>query len=198
MFIHNKKNSLAKTNLRRKNKAISNNKRYISEWISRQNTCGLTFFGACISNNETNCDAFMVLHQCFISSQSHPSFIARRSAAFLFILALTHEKCCQVPPWYLSEVWRRVKWGLTDIWDVKERGRTTVGVGQMLARLCDYVPLLCSACRVWLVQDFDKFGKSCHFLTGAWPQWGWSYQNGSVSRGVTSLRLNKRGGMAIK
>lgn len=130
--------------------------------------------------------------------QSHLSFIARFSAAFLFILALTYENCCQVPPWYLSEVWGRAKWGLTDIQGVKERGGTRVGVGQMLARLSDYVPLLCSTCRVWLVQDFDKFGKSCHFLTEAWPQGGWSYQNASVSRGVTSLRLNKRGGVAIK
>lgn len=60
------KNYLAKRNLYRKIKQYLTTS--ISEWNSLQNTCSLTFFGACISNNETNCDAFMVLHQCFISS----------------------------------------------------------------------------------------------------------------------------------
>lgn len=44
---------------------------------------------------------------------------------------------------------------------------------------------------------FDKLGKICHFVTGAWPHGGRDYQNASVNGGVTSLRSGKRGGAVV-
>lgn len=95
--------------------------------------------------------------------------------------------------WSLGQSKMRPDWHAAPEGEGRICGGRMVSVGTTIwVRAPSLIKLQCATC-----VSFDKFGKSCHFLTGAWPHGGRNYQNASVSRSVNSLRLDKRGGTVI-
>lgn len=146
---------------------------------------------------ETNSDAFRVPHQCFnsyVKPASHSKFRTciryRLSDWNLLIVAL--------PRWSLVKSllssWAAPGVKITAylaccFW--RRRGfcggrRVRAGTAVWLRAT---FKLEHPSCNFW------QIGKLCNFLTGAWPRW--SYQNASASRGVHSLRSDKRGRTVI-
>lgn len=105
--------------------------------------------------------------------------------------------CCYPvhPSSNLMSEWRLGQSKMRPDWHAAPEGKGRICGGRIVSagtaiwlRAPSLIKLQCATC-----VSFDKFGKSCHFLTGAWPHGGWNYQNASVSRSVHSLRLDKRG-----
>lgn len=97
--------------------------------------------------------------------------ILRFSAAVLFIPALLRGSFGQVAPWCLSEVWGWPWSKMRPVWHAALEGRGGFGVGVGTAvwlRAPSLLKLQHATCA-----SFVKFGKSCHFVTGARPRGVW-------------------------